>query len=360
MGDLNAHVVVRRESGFTVDVVLRVPAGGTTALLGPNGAGKSTIVSALAGLTPLDDGFIEIGGQRLDDPAGDVFVAASERGIGVVFQQPLLFPRMTVRQNIEFGPKSLNRPPDRTRRVVAEWMDRLELTSLANSRPDKLSGGEAQRVAIARTMAREPEVLILDEPLTAIDASARPRIRRDLGRFLESFEGPSIVITHDPAGAFLLADDVVIIEAGRVTHAGDRDEIRMRPATPYAADLAGVNLVVGEAHGGVVTVGSHQVHIADIGLVGEVVATIHPHAISLHRQQPEGSPRNTWRTVVRDMEDRGDTLRVATGDPLELIAEVTAGGAKATGLEIGSEIWVSIKATEISVRWTGSGPVAPV
>jgi molybdate transport system ATP-binding protein len=298
----------------------------------------------------LDGGFVKLGDRTLDDPASNVFVPSPERRIGVVFQDSLLFPHLDVRRNIEFGPRSQKRDPDRTRGLVDLWIDRLDLGSLQNRRPSEHSGGEVQRVAIARTMVTEPDLLMLDEPLAAIDASARPSMRRILADFLEDFDGPAIVITHDPAEAFLLANDVIIIESGQVTQAGSPDEIRMRPATPYAADLAGVNLVVGTAAGGTVAVGSQTLHIADSHVTGEVVATIHPRAISLHRHKPEGSAMNSWQTTAHRLERRGDTVRVATGDPLELIAEVTIEGASAIGLVENSIVWVSIKATEIDVR----------
>lgn len=348
--DLKAHISLNRDSGFTVDVALDVPAGHTVALLGPNGAGKSTVVSALCGIEPLDAGFIQLGSQILDDPDAGVFVPSAARGVGVVFQNALLFPHMDVANNIEFGPKVLKRDPERTRALAAEWTERLDLGELQGRRPSELSGGEVQRVAIARTIVSEPDVLILDEPLASIDASARPAIRRVLVDFLQEFAGPAILITHDPTEAFLLADQVVIIEEGFVTHSGSPEEIRMRPTTPYAADLAGVNLVVGTATDGDVVVAAHTLHIADRHLSGEVVATIHPRAIALHRSRPEGSARNTWQTTVDRIESQDGTVRVATGAPLELIAEVTTEGADATGLAVGSAVWVSIKATEINVR----------
>ncbi len=353
MTDLTSSIAVSYPSGFRVDARIDVEAGATTALLGPNGAGKSTIVAALAGLKPLEDGFIRLGARVLDDPAAGVFVPAEDRRVGVMFQDTLLFPRMTVRQNIEFGPRSLRMEATRAQRVVATWIERLDLGSLVDRYPHQLSGGASQRVAIARTMAIEPDMLVLDEPLAAIDISTRARIRRDLAAFLDAFEGPAVVITHDPAGAFLLADDIIILEDGRVTHAGTPDDLRMRPRTSYAADLAGVNLVIGSATAGAVDVGAITIWIPDTSVSGEVVATIHPRAIALHRERPEGSARNVWKTQVRGVEDHGDTVRVATGLPLELTAEVTSSGAAAIGVAPGAPLWVSIKATEISVRALG-------
>lgn len=351
--DLTAQVSHTFESGFTVDAAFDVPAGRTAALLGPNGAGKSTVVSVIAGIAPLKAGFITLGDRVLDEPDSGVFVPPADRRIGVVFQDALLFQHMDVQQNIEFGPKSVKRDPDQSRRLIELWIDRLDLDSLRKRRPSELSGGETQRVAIARTLVTEPELLILDEPLAAIDASARPRIRRILADFLDGFGGPAIVITHDPAEAFLLADDVLIIEDGRMTQCGSPEDIRMKPATRYAADLAGVNMMIGTAAGGTVVVGNHTLHIADSHVTGEVVITVRPQAISLHRHKPEGSARNSWQTTVRRVETHGEIVRVATGGPLELTAEVTTSGASDVGVAVGEPVWASIKATEIDVVPTG-------
>ncbi len=346
-GDLAAHIVVRHPTGFEVDAAIDVAAGGTTALLGPNGAGKSTIVTALGGLQPLTSGFVKLGDRVLEDVSSGVFVRPEDRRIGIVFQHALLFRHLNVLQNIEFGPKSLKRDRNQTREVVEEWIERLELESLTDRKPSQLSGGEIQRVAIARTMATEPELLILDEPLAAIDASARPHVRRLISDFLATFDGPAIVITHDPTEAFLLSESVTILENGVVTDAGPVDAVRLTPKSAYAADLAGVNFVTGQAANGIVTAGAHDIHIADSELVGGVVVTIHPRSISLHTTRPEGSARNVWATTVERIEATRDKVRVLTGDPLQLTAEVTTAGAEAVGLAVGEPIWISIKATEI-------------
>jgi molybdate transport system ATP-binding protein len=209
-------------------------------------------------------------------------------------------------------------------------------------------------VALARALVTEPDLLLLDEPLSALDVSTRNEMRRDLHRHLAEFPGPRLVITHDPVEAFLLADVVHIIENGVVTQAGTADQIRLRPKTPYAADLAGSNLLFGRASGGVARVGSHEIHLADHDLTGDVLLTIRPSSISLHRRPPEGSPRNTWETTIELMEDLGERTRLRTGEPLALTAEVTAEAATALGLAPGERVWLAIKATEIGVE-SGDG-----
>lgn len=346
---LDAHIVVARIPGFRLDLELRIEPGCTVALLGPNGAGKSTAVGALAGLIPVDSGRVSLGGRCLDAPADRVFVPPEERHIGVVFQDYVLFPHMSVAENMAFGlaVRGTKRAQARTR--VDEMLDRLELTGLGDRRPGDLSGGQAQRVALARALITEPELLLLDEPLAALDVTTRAALRHLLSDHLAQFTGPRLLITHDPTEAFLLADEIHVLEGGVVTQSGVPDDIRLHPLTPYVADLAGVNLLLGSATNGAMTLPTHTLSIADTKATGAVLATIHPRAISLHRAHPEGSPRNTWRTVISRIEHYGDRVRVQVGDPVPLTAEITPGAEDALHLAIDDEVWVSIKATEIGI-----------
>lgn len=344
------RLVVHRPDGFLLDVELRIAQGSTVALLGPNGSGKSTAVAALAGLVPIDSGCIELAGRVLDDPTAEVFVPSDRRNIGVVFQDYLLFPHLTVLENVAFGLRGGGAGRRAAAQTAGEWLERFELSSLADRRPRHLSGGQAQRVALARALAIEPDLLLLDEPLAALDATNRAQTRRVLANELQAFDGPRLLITHDATEAFLLADEINIVENGSITQMGDAEDVRLRPRTQYVADLAGSNLIVGEASGGLVNVGAHRLHIADTTRRGPVLAAIHPRAISLHRRMPEGSPRNTWATVVTDVEHHGDRVRVRLGNPLILTAEITPGGLASLDVREGSTVWVSIKATEISVE----------
>lgn len=347
---LHADVVVRRGTGFTVDLSLDIPPGVTVALLGPNGAGKSTVVDAIAGVIQIDRGRVALGDRVLDDPEAGVFVQPEGRNIGTVFQNPALFPHMTIVENIAFGPRSRGMPHREARAVAFEWLVKVGLDDLGEMKPGDLSGGQAQRAALARALITEPDALLLDEPLSAIDISSRTGLRRVLSRHLDSFAGPRLLITHDPSEAFLLADEIHVIEGGSVTQRGSADDIRLRPQTSYAADLAGVNLFLGEADRGVVIVGGHPVHTADSGVTGAALVTIHPRAVAVHRDPPAGSPRNVWRTTVDLVERLGDRVRVRVSDPLPMTAEITAGSADALGLERGVDVWLSIKATEVIAR----------
>lgn len=333
--------------GFTVDIDLNLTAGRTTALLGPNGAGKSTVVAALSGLIPINSGRISICGVVVDDPAHGIFEPPESRNVGVVFQDGLLFPNLSVEKNIGFGPSSSG---DIDRAAVGHWIETLGLAEIARRRPVQISGGQAQRVALARALVTEPDVLLLDEPLSALDVTAKTEMRSLLKRHLDAFTGPRLLITHQPREAFLLADYIYILERGRITQSGTAHEIQMRPRTGYAADLAGINLLTGVADDGVVTIGDMMLRIADTGLDGDVMVTVRPQAIALHRDRPGGSPRNVWETRVEEVEEAGGRVRVGLGPPLPIAAEITSEARLNLSLDIGDDVWVSIKATEIGVE----------
>ncbi len=348
---LNAHLVARRGE-FTLDIELDIPGGSTAALLGPNGAGKSTTVEILAGLLPLDDGHITLAGRTLDDATTGVFVPPEHRNVGVVFQQYLLFDHLTVEDNVAFGLATSGRSRHEARRSAAPWITALGLVDLAGRRPRQLSGGQAQRVALARALATAPDLLLLDEPLAALDVSVRAELRRTLRAHMADFEGPRLLITHDPTDAMLFADRILILEGGRITQSGTPDEIRRRPTTPYVAALAGTNLLAGANDGGTLRLAGHALalHTADTHTVGSVLVTIHPSAVALHLDQPHGSPRNTWPTVVDLIEPLGDTVRVTLGEPLALAVDITPGAAQTLNLRPGTPVWAAVKATEVAVH----------
>jgi molybdate transport system ATP-binding protein len=193
-------------------------------------------------------------------------------------------------------------------------------------------------------------LLLLDEPLSALDVTTRAHLRRTLSEHLNTFTGPRLLITHDPTEAFLLADEIHVIENGSISQVGSAQDIRLRPRTRYAADLAGSNLLSGTAARGNVDTGDHILHIADADIEGDVLLTIRPAAIAVYLQQPEGSPRNSWPTTIDLIEDLGDRTRVLTGPPLPLAAEITSEAARSLDLRAGKSIWISLKATEIDVQ----------
>ena len=334
---------------FELDIALDAAPGETVALLGPNGAGKTTFVRAVAGLIPVRRGHVSLDGTVLEDVERRINVPTERRPIGVVFQDYLLFPHLSAIDNVAFGLRARGLANREARSRARTWLTRFGLEDRGESRPRELSGGQAQRVALARALAIEPRLLLLDEPLAALDASTRGEVRRDLKRHLGSFPGVRIVITHDPLEAVALADRLVILERGQVIQSGTPAEVTQRPRSRYVADLVGVNLLRGIARGSDVAIGGGaSLHAAD-ELEGAVFATIHPRAVALHRGRPEGSPRNVWRGRASALDIQGDRVRVRVDGEIGIVAEVTPAAVKELDLDEGGDVWVSVKATEISV-----------
>ena len=353
--------------GHRVTAAFEVAAGETVALVGPNGAGKSTCLHALAGLlragegsggdraaagapetaAPTGAGRVVLDGRVLDD--GATFVPPERRDLGVVFQDRLLFDHLSALDNAAFGLRARGQGRADARRAAAAWLERVGLAAAHHDkRPPSLSGGQAQRVALARALAIEPRGLLLDEPLAAVDASARLDLRRELAAHLAGFAGPRIVVAHDLVDALALADRMVVLEAGRLVQVGAPTDLVARPGSPYVADLVGVNGYAGTAAADVVTVGEARLATLDHA-EGAVLCTIHPRAISLYRERPSGSPRNVWRAPLAGVEPLVDRARVRVGGVLPLVAEVTHGSVDELRLAEGGEVWVAIKATEVLV-----------
>ncbi len=339
--------IVTRVGSFTLDASITCAPGETVALLGPNGAGKSTVLRTIAGLQSLSAGCITVGDTVVDDPAAGVFVPAERRRVGVVFQDYALFPHMTVRENVEFGPRSTGLPVTAAR----HWLEVLGVAHLADRRPPQLSGGQSQRVALARALATEPHLLLMDEPLAALDAATRMEVRGHLRHHLAEYRQGTLLVTHDPLDALVLADRIVVLEDGRVTQEGTTAQVAAQPRTDYLAALLGVTLLRGRATGGVVACeGGGRLVVSDTTVSEEVIALVRPQAISLHRERPEGSARNTWHTTVTGLEVQGDQVRVSLAGPPPLVAAVTPAAVADLGITLGAEVWASLKATDISVH----------
>jgi molybdate transport system ATP-binding protein len=320
------------------------------AVLGPNGAGKTTLLRALAGLEPLDTGRVVVDGHVLEEPATGAFVPAARRPIATVFQEHLLFPFLTARDNVAFGLRNHGVAKAEARRRADGWLARVGLEGRADARPGALSGGEAQRVALARALAVEPRVLLLDEPLAALDAATRRDVRRELRTHLAEVPGARVLVTHDPVDAATLADRVVVVEHGRVLQHGTIAEVTAHPRSEYVAELVGVNLLRGVARGGTVRLhGGGELVVAAHDLAGEVLAVIRPSAVALYGEAPAGSPRNQWRGRVTDVHFLADRVRAHLGPPVPIVAEVTRQAARDLVLEPGRVVVAVVKATDVSV-----------
>jgi molybdate transport system ATP-binding protein len=346
---LDAQVTVAL-NGFRLEADIAVAAGETVGVVGPNGAGKTTLLRTMAGVRALSSGRIALDGEVLDDPATGVFVLPERRPIGVVFQDNQLFPHLSALDNVAFGLRARGVRKTAANQRAAAWLDRVGLGARADARPSELSGGQSQRVALVRALAAEPKLLLLDEPLAALDATTRDEVRHDLRMQLSAFDGVRIVVTHDPVDAAVLADRIVVIDAGRVVQEGAPAEITARPRTPWVATLVGTNLFAGTAVGGDITLtAGGLLHAAGDAPQGNVFAVVHPRGVALHTREPSGSPRNTWRGRVSSVVPVGDRVRVRVDAQPPITAELTGGAAADLSLSPGLPVWVAVKATELDV-----------
>ncbi|CAN5126768.1 ABC transporter ATP-binding protein [soil metagenome] len=345
---LRASVRLRRGS-LDLEVEVTAAPGEIVAVLGPNGAGKTTLLRAVAGLTAIDSGRVALGDEVWDEPASGRFVGPERRRVGYVFQDRLLFAHLSNLDNVAFGLRCQGRSRAEARTVAGGWLERVQLGGYAHQRPAVLSGGQAQLVALARALAVEPAVLLLDEPLAALDASTRPRLRAELRRYLTAFDGIRLLVTHDPLDALTLCDRLLVVEGGRVVQTGGPAEVAARPRSAYVADLVGLNLFRGTASVGSIAVAGGGALVAAGEHRGEVFAVVHPRAVALHRAVPHGSPRNVWAGRVAEVDLVGDRVRVVVAGAPRVVAEVTPAAVAELGLAAGCELWVSIKATEIGV-----------
>ncbi|MCP2317784.1 molybdate transport system ATP-binding protein [Nocardia amikacinitolerans] len=330
---------------FDLELPLRVEPGEVVALLGPNGAGKTTALRALAGLIALTGGHIRLDDHTWDAPPS-VFVPAERREVGVVFQDYLLFAHLSALDNIAFGlrARGMRRTPARER--AEKWLARVGLTDIGQRRPRALSGGQAQRVALARALVTEPQLLLLDEPLAALDASTRLHVRSDLAHHLRDYPGHTVLVTHDPLDAMVLADRLVILEDGAIVQQGAPAEVAARPRSDYVAHLMGLNLYRGTARGTRVELdGGGTLTIVE-PTDGPVYVAFAPHAVGLHPDQPVGSPRNSWPVTITGIEQHAHTTRVRLDGTPPVLADITPATVAQLRLHPGQRLWAAVKATE--------------
>ncbi len=333
------------------DWMLRVDGLGidedVTAVVGANGSGKTTLGRTVAGLDRLARGRLVIGDTVADDPAAGVFVPAHRRSVGMVFQDLRLFGHLRVIDNVAFGLRRAGVDRTGARRQAGALLERVGVdSSVWNRRPAELSGGQRQRVAMARALAPEPDVLIVDEPLASVDASGRSQVRSLLGRLPAS---QVLLITHDPVDVATLARAVVVLDDGRVASRGSIAEVTASPGCEWAATFLGANVVPGQAQGTAVTTETGLVLTVATEAAGPVYVTFPAHAVTLHRDQPAGSARNTWQTELERVDIDGQRARVHLGGPLRIRADVTRRSADELELRPGSTVWASLKATEMTV-----------
>ncbi len=345
-----------------LELQFSVPAGEVLAVLGPNGAGKSTALQVIAGLVRPDDGLVRLGDRVLTDTRRGVSVATHDRRVGLLLQDPLLFPHLSVAANVAFGPRNRRRrwavgPARRHKASALHWLREVDGEQLADRRPRQLSGGQAQRVAIARALAAEPDVLLLDEPLSGLDVSAAAAVRAVLRKVATRDGRAAVLVTHDLVDVYTLADRVLVLESGRIAELGPVAEVLTAPRSQFGARIAGVNLVSGAvgADGALKDKWGTRWHgtSADELTAGDTaVAVFSPAVVAVYRDAPHGSPRNTVAVRVAELESRGSVVRVCCVDPSGstpgLAADITADAAADLRLTPGDMVWLSVKSQEVA------------
>ncbi len=363
MSELQLRAVVAERH---LDVEFSVSAGEVLAILGPNGAGKSTALHVIAGLLRPDEGIVRLGDRVLTDTAAGVHVATHDRRVGLLLQEPLLFPHLSVAANVAFGPHSrrkMTRLPGSARAseksTALRWLREVDAEGFANRKPRQLSGGQAQRVAIARALAAEPDVLLLDEPLAGLDVAAAAGIRAALRDVVTRTGCAVILITHDLLDVFTLANRVLVLESGRIAEIGPVADVLTAPRSHFGARIAGINLV----NGAVGPDGSlrdragarwHATPARELGTrVVNAVAVFPPTAVAVYRDRPHGSPRNTVEVTVAELDAHGSAVLVRGREQSDgapgLAAEITADAATELRLTPGERVWFSVKAHEVTL-----------
>ncbi|MCX5384912.1 ABC transporter permease [Streptomyces sp. NBC_00083] len=333
-------------TGFN-QLTLDADPGTTIAVVGENGAGKTTLLRALLGLTPRAHAELRLGGLDVTS------LPPHKRGVAWVPQDGALFPHLTALANTAYGLRAQGVPRAEARAEAQHWLDRLGVGRLAQRKPAQLSGGQAQRVALARALAARPRLLLLDEPLAALDQTTRAHVRHTLRTHLAGFTGVCLIVTHDPVEALSLADRVLVLDHGRTLQDAPPPEVTRNPRSPWVARMLGRNAWPGtvSADGLRLAGGGRIVAAEQLPDGGRALAIIAPEAVSLHRTRPDGSPRNVWPGTVREVTASGSRLRVLIGsaESPDLIAEVTPEAAAELGLVEGAAVWSSVKATEVTL-----------
>ncbi|MFJ6367432.1 ABC transporter permease [Streptomyces virginiae] len=333
-------------TGFN-ELTLDAEPGTTIAVVGENGAGKTTLLRALLGLTPRAHAELRL---------GDTDVTAlppHRRQVAWVPQDGALFPHLTAVANTAYGLRARGVPRAQARREALAWLDRLGVLHLADRRPAQLSGGQAQRVALARALAARPRLLLLDEPLAALDQTTRARVRHTLRTHLAGFGGVCLIVTHDPVEAVSLADRVLVLADGRALQDAPPAEVTRHPRSPWVARMLGRNAWPGtaSADGLTLAAGGRLVVAEALPEGAKALAIIAPEAVSVYTDRPGGSPRNVWPGTVREITTVGSRLRVlvASDTAPDLVAEITPDAAAELGLVDGASVWTSVKATEVTL-----------
>jgi molybdate transport system ATP-binding protein len=347
--------VSARAGTLELDAALSAQPGRPVALIGSNGAGKTTLLRCLAGLVRPDRGCITVDGDTWFESARGIDRPPHRRDVGLVPQHGVLFPHLDVEANVAYGLRAARLPREKTRRRTGDALERFGLVPLARRRPDTLSGGERQRVALARATVLDPTLLLLDEPLSALDPASRVAVRSSLRDLLRSRAAATVLVTHDARDALELAADAVVLEAGRVVQQGSPAELAQRPRSAPVAGLMGQNWLPGTAtarDGELWTVDAGDLQVLAVAddseppaLGSAAYVLVDPRDVTLHRERPEGSAQNAVHAAVAGVVDVGGPVRVTLDCRPPLVVEITRRAAAALEVTQGTAVWASFKAT---------------
>jgi molybdate transport system ATP-binding protein len=309
----------------------------TVALIGPSGAGKSTVLNAIAGLVKPAAGSIRCDEETWFDADRGVFVRPEDRRVGLVFQDYALFPHLTVRQNIEYA----------RRHAADEYLERFRIGHLAGARPGNLSGGERQRVALARALARDPQILLLDEPLSALDAHTKIEVRTELQQLLAELEIPTLLVTHDFEDAAALAGHIGVLVEGELRQTGSATDLVAEPADAFVASFTGANILHGRPHSAGATTNGVRLEDGTLitttdGAAGAAMLAVYPWDITISTTHPNDSAMNVVEGAITAITELGNRARVTIGP---LTAEITVDSLRRLGLQPGQQAYASFKAT---------------
>jgi molybdate transport system ATP-binding protein len=350
--------VVKQRGAFALEATVAVGDGATMVLVGESGAGKTTLLKLLAGLEDPDRGRIEVDGEVWFDRGAGRDLRSAERAVGYVAQDYALFPHLTAAENVAFGLRAQRTARRETTRRVQAALEHFGIADLARRRPHELSGGQQQRVAIARAMVLEPRLLLLDEPLSALDVPTRRAIRGELRRLLAERPCSTLYVTHSPAEALAFGEQVTVLEAGRVTQQGSREDLMRHPRSPYVAEFLGVNFFRGtlapRAGQDAIRIAHPQgeLFLSVAGGESDAAVVVHPREITLSLEPPAGTARNVFAGAIEELVPEppaGELVRVALATAPPLIAEVTRQAVESLALRPGLRVFASFKAAGVVV-----------
>lgn len=346
----------RVRDGFTLDAAFQAPTGATTVLVGESGAGKTTVLKLLAGLERLDQGTVRLDEDLYADAAAGLHVPPWRRDIGYVAQDYALFPHLSVYENVAFGLRASGMAGRRIRALAEDALERVGVPRLSRRMPGQLSGGQQQRAALARALVLSPRLLLLDEPLSALDVQTRRAMRVELRDLLRQLSCSTIYVTHSSLEAVVFGDQIVVLDGGRVAQAGTRDDLLRHPRSPFVAELVGTNLFVGRPSGDapsdfpIVRTAEGPVVLDDSSPGTAVYLAVNPREITLSRTPPEGSAQNVFEGHVLEIvpeAPEGERIRVVLATRPTLVAEITREGLAALALKERVRVYAAFKATGV-------------